>query len=75
MNSLQQQLIVEIEFWREMIEQQEMPFPPASLERMKQAQALAEHKLLRLGLCMDDLADRQSESNDMTPISGPDRRH
>lgn len=54
MNALQQQLTVEIEFWRDMIEQQELSFPPASLERMKQALALAEHKLLLLMPALDD---------------------
>jgi hypothetical protein len=45
MDALQQQLIVEIEFWQEMIETQPVAFPPESIERMQQAMALAEHKL------------------------------
>jgi len=45
---LAEQLIVEIEFWREMIDTQPVTFPPESIERMQQALALAEHKLALL---------------------------
>ena len=48
MRELAQQLAVEIEFWRDMIGNQPTPCPDESLERMKQALALAEHKLFLL---------------------------
>lgn len=71
MNALQQQLTVEIEFWREMIEQQDVAFPPSSLERMNQALALAEHKLLLLMPMVEDPV-QQAE---MARTFVSDRRH
>ncbi len=71
MNALQQQLTVEIEFWREMIDQQDVAFPPSSLERMKQALALAEHKLLLLMPMVDD----PLQQAEMAHTFVSDRRH
>ncbi len=79
MQALQQQLAVEIEFWREMIEQQDTPFPPESLERMKQALALAEHKLLLLGPVTGSSAHHHDADADpagaIGMTRGSDRRH
>ncbi len=42
------QLLAEIEFWREMIEHEKNAVSVEALERMRQALALAERKLLML---------------------------
>lgn len=46
MQELENNLTAEIEFWRELIDNRSLDAPPESLERMRQALALAEHKLL-----------------------------
>lgn len=59
MQSQECQLLAEIEFWREMIEHEKDTVSAAGLERMRQALALAERKLLMLE---PDWADRESSS-------------
>lgn len=78
MHAFQQQLTVEIEFWREMIERQETPFPPESLERMKQALALAERKLLLLQppyVSAPGENDAEADTANIEMTFGSDRRH
>ncbi len=45
MLELESHLVAEIEFWRELIEGQDTDCAEATLERMRQALALAERKL------------------------------
>ena len=71
MRELAQQLAVEIEFWRDMIGNQPTPCPEASLERMKQALALAEHKLFLLH--PEASLELQAARNLQEPVN--DRRH
>ena len=42
-------LRAEIGFWRELLHESNESVPAASIERMRQALALAEHRFLRLG--------------------------
>ena len=46
MLELENNLTAEIEFWRDLINNRSLDAPPESLERMQQALALAERKLL-----------------------------
>ena len=65
MQALKQQLAVEIDFWRDMIDNQPTPCPPESIERMRQALALAEHKLFLLhpeGVLLNQEAPQQDHS-------------
>ena len=48
MLELENNLTAEIEFWRELIDNRSVDAPRESLERMEQALALAERKLLLL---------------------------
>ena len=50
MLGLEDNLHTEIEFWRELIEDRSPGCPPETLERMRQALALAEKKLQLLQL-------------------------
>lgn len=43
-------LRAEISFWRELLQECNDSVPAASIERMRQALALAEHRFLRLGV-------------------------
>ncbi|MEM1411378.1 MAG: hypothetical protein AAGH19_03390 [Pseudomonadota bacterium] len=45
MLGLEDNLVAEIEFWRDLIESRSTDAPTERLERMQQALALAEHKL------------------------------
>ena len=47
-------LIAEIEFWRNVIENRALDLSPEAMERMEQAQALAERKLDSLSVHLND---------------------
>ena len=57
MLELENNLTAEIEFWREMISHRSLTAPPESVERMQQALALAERKLLMLEGTTDSIQE------------------